>query len=281
MTGCRLVVTALVDFGEELAEGDGLECRVARDPFEERRQERRGRGLPRALWFEDDAAGVRLVRVLEMDELEGGQELVGGQDGISRVGPEERGELAVGGRRGDVGPATEGEREGLGEGEGIRGARPGGRQVGVGQDHAVGTRGLQPRPEVGRAGIGEGRGRVHPGARGRMEARLAQEGVPPCELFGDFVQQSAARQGGDVDGDVGLVDELVAIGGRGQALQLLSGPPARLAVGQEALHRDGVGRQRQGDAAIGEEHIRHLLLQLEGGFRRWCEVRARTSPRAG
>ena len=94
---------------------------------------------------------------------------------------------------------------------------------------------------------------------------------PACELLGDFAQQSAARQGGHVDGHVGLVDQLVPAGDR-QALQFVPGPPPRPAVGQQALHRDGVGGDRQRDGAVGEEHPRHLFLQREGGLGRWRQV---------
>ena len=42
------------------------------------------RRLPRTRGVDDDAAGVRRVGVFEVEELERGQDLVGGQHGIAR-----------------------------------------------------------------------------------------------------------------------------------------------------------------------------------------------------
>ena len=81
----RLAVAALGDLGEELAEGDRGQDGIAGHFGEQGGQQRRRR-LPRRRGFHDDPAGVRFVGVLEVDELEPGDHLVGGQHGIARVG---------------------------------------------------------------------------------------------------------------------------------------------------------------------------------------------------
>ena len=141
-----------------------------------------------------------------------GEDLVGGQDGIVRVGGEERGELAVGTGRGDVGPAAQGEREGLGERQLVRSTRPG-REVGVVEDQVVGVGGLQADAEVGGVAVekAEDVSTQVPGVG--MEAGLAQEGVAAGELCGISLCKPAARQRGHVDGNVGLVDEFIVAAG--------------------------------------------------------------------
>ncbi len=234
-----LAVAAGGHLGEELIERHRLEDLVAREPVEQRIQER-GRGLPPRRRRHDDAARRAEEGILEVDEGEPGQQLLGREDRIARSGGEVRAEVGVGGGGGHGGAVREVQREGLSEG---LVALPARGEVGVADDHTGRPGQLQARGQAGAVALGEGGCGVDPGACVGLEAGGAQQLVAAPHLCADFVGDARFGERHQVDGDVGLVEELIAT----QRIQLVECVLAlmRAAAGQRADRQRAHGERRR------------------------------------
>ncbi len=191
--------------GEELGQGHRAEGRVGGEPAEQGVDERGRR--PPARWRDhDDAAGVGEEGVLEVHEGQPGQQLLGPEDGVARLGGEAGAQGRVGRHGRDGGAVAEVEGEGLGERVVVQSARG---QVVVAEHGLGGAGDLQARGEVAGVALRErGRG-VDPRAAVGLEPGAAQDVVAPEHLGADFAGDPRLGERGDVDRDVGLVDQLV------------------------------------------------------------------------
>ncbi len=156
------------------------------------------------------ATGVRKGRIFEMDPRQAREELLGTKHRVPRVCAESSPERSVGSDRRDRGTMTQVKREGLSKGQVAR-ARTG--EVAVVHDQVGGARLLHPGGQVGTVALRKrGRG-VDPGAGGGPETHRMQHLVAPRDLRSDFAGDTRFGQGSEINRDVGLVENLLAVEG--------------------------------------------------------------------
>ena len=209
--------------------------------------------MPPAGRLDHHAAGVGQERVLEVDERHARQQLLGREHRVGRVRRETCAERRVHGGRPRLRALTEVEGEGLGERQVAESPRS---QVAVAQHELRGSRDVEPCGQVTAVTLGEGRGSVDPGGTHRLEAGGTQQLVSTDDLGADLAGEPRRGQCGQVDRDIGLIDDLV---GR-VAVQLLQrGRTGMHVVAIDGVHGDGADRERGGDVAVFRQRARHGL----------------------
>jgi len=101
--------------------------------------------------------------------------------------------------------------------------------------------------QVAGVALGKGRRRVHPWTARGTEAGGAQQAVAPDQLRADLAGDARLRQGGHVDGNEGLVEDLGAVRRRECAQRT---QPAALVPALDRVHRGRVHFQRRGHVPV-------------------------------